>query len=49
MVATIGPVTEDAALRYGITPQVTPTTSTMAGLVEALVAEFARRASTEPS
>jgi uroporphyrinogen III methyltransferase/synthase len=42
IVATIGPVTADAALRYGITPQVTPSTSTMPALVEALVAEFQR-------
>jgi uroporphyrinogen-III synthase len=49
MVATIGPVTADAAVRYGITPQVTPATSTMPGLVDALVAEFTRRASTGPT
>ena len=42
VVATIGPVTSDAALRYGITPQVTPSTSTMPALVDALVAEFQR-------
>jgi uroporphyrinogen III methyltransferase/synthase len=42
IVATIGPVTADAAIRYGITPQVTPSTSTMTALVEALVAEFQR-------
>jgi uroporphyrinogen III methyltransferase/synthase len=42
VVATIGPVTADAALRYGITPQVTPATSTMPALVEALVAQFQR-------
>jgi uroporphyrinogen III methyltransferase/synthase len=42
VVATIGPVTADAALRYGITPQVTPTTSTMPALVEALVTQFHR-------
>jgi uroporphyrinogen III methyltransferase/synthase len=42
VVATIGPVTADAAIRYGITPQVTPSTSTMPALVEALVAEFQR-------
>jgi uroporphyrinogen III methyltransferase/synthase len=42
IVATIGPVTADAAIRYGITPQVTPPTSTMPALVEALVAEFQR-------
>jgi uroporphyrinogen III methyltransferase / synthase len=43
IVATIGPVTADAAVRYGMTPQVTPPTSTMPALVEALVAEFQRR------
>ena len=42
-VATIGPVTADAALRYGITPQITPATSTMPALVDALVAHFASR------
>jgi uroporphyrinogen III methyltransferase/synthase len=40
IVATIGPVTADAALRYGITPQITPDTSTVAAMVEALVAHF---------
>jgi len=40
-VATIGPATADAAKRYGITPQITPATSTVAGLVDALVAHFA--------
>jgi uroporphyrinogen III methyltransferase/synthase len=44
IVATIGPVTADAAIRYGITPQVTPATSTMPALVDALVAEFQRSA-----
>jgi uroporphyrinogen III methyltransferase/synthase len=39
-VATIGPVTSDAAARYGITPQVTPATSTMPALVDALVDYF---------
>ena len=42
VVATIGPVTADAAVRYGITPQVTPETSTMPALVDALVAQFQR-------
>ena len=42
VVATIGPVTADAALRYGITPQVTPSTSTMPALVDALVTQFRR-------
>jgi uroporphyrinogen III methyltransferase / synthase len=40
VVATIGPVTADAAVRYGITPKVMATTSTMAGLVDALVTYF---------
>jgi uroporphyrinogen III methyltransferase/synthase len=42
IVATIGPVTAEAAVRYGITPQVTPTTSTMPALVDALVGHFQR-------
>jgi uroporphyrinogen III methyltransferase / synthase len=42
IVATIGPVTADAAIRYGITPQVTPSSSTMPALVDALVAQFQR-------
>ncbi len=46
VVATIGPVTSDAALRYGITPQITPATSTVPALVEALVAHFAAVAQT---
>lgn len=40
IVATIGPVTSDAAHRYGITPQITPPTATIAALVDALVAHF---------
>jgi uroporphyrinogen III methyltransferase/synthase len=40
IVATIGPVTADAALRYGITPQITPATSTIPALVNALVEHF---------
>jgi len=40
IVATIGPVTSDAALRYGITPQITPATSTVPALVDALVTHF---------
>ena len=40
IVATIGPVTADAALRYGITPQVTPPSSTVGDLVDALVTYF---------
>ena len=41
IVATIGPVTSDAALRYGIRPQVTPPTSTVPALIDALVTHFA--------
>jgi uroporphyrinogen-III synthase len=33
-------VTADAALRYGITPQITPATSTIPALVDALVEHF---------
>jgi uroporphyrinogen III methyltransferase/synthase len=40
IVATIGPVTADAAHRYGITPQITPASSTIPALVDALVAHF---------
>jgi uroporphyrinogen III methyltransferase / synthase len=40
IVATIGPVTADAALRYGITPQITPAVSTIPALVDALVDHF---------
>jgi uroporphyrinogen III methyltransferase / synthase len=40
IVATIGPVTADAALRYGITPRITPATSTIPALVDALVTHF---------
>jgi uroporphyrinogen III methyltransferase/synthase len=39
-VATIGPVTADAAIRYGITPQITAPTSTIQALVDALVGYF---------
>ena len=35
VVATIGPVTAEAALRYGITPQIMPATSTVPALVDA--------------
>jgi uroporphyrinogen III methyltransferase/synthase len=42
VVATIGPVTSEAAVRHGITPQVTPSTSTMPALVDALVEAFQR-------
>jgi uroporphyrinogen III methyltransferase / synthase len=40
IVATIGPVTADAAVRYGITPQITPASSTIPALVEAIVEHF---------
>jgi uroporphyrinogen III methyltransferase / synthase len=40
IVATIGPVTADAAIRYGITPQITPGSATIPALVDALVAHF---------
>jgi uroporphyrinogen III methyltransferase/synthase len=40
IVATIGPITTDAALRYGITPKVTASASTMSALVDALVSYF---------
>jgi uroporphyrinogen III methyltransferase/synthase len=40
VVATIGPVTADAAHRYGITPQIMPATATIPALVEAIVAHF---------
>jgi len=39
-VATIGPVTADAAMRYGITPQITPSSSTIPALVDAIVEHF---------
>ena len=39
-VAAIGPVTAEAAIRYGITPQITPATTTIPALVDALVAHF---------
>jgi uroporphyrinogen III methyltransferase / synthase len=39
-VAAIGPVTAEAAIRYGITPQITPPTTTIPALVDALVAHF---------
>ena len=40
IVATIGPVTADAAKRYGITPQIIPATSTVPALIDALVTHF---------
>lgn len=43
LVATIGPVTADAAHRYGINPQITPATATVAALVDAIVGHFQRQ------
>jgi uroporphyrinogen III methyltransferase/synthase len=40
LVATIGPVTADAAARYRIKPTIMPATSTMPALVDAIVAHF---------
>jgi uroporphyrinogen III methyltransferase/synthase len=40
VVATIGAVTSDAAMRYGIRPDITPSMATVPALVEALVAHF---------
>jgi uroporphyrinogen III methyltransferase/synthase len=45
VVATIGPVTADAAQRYGITPQITPELITIPALVDAIVAHFTATAS----
>ena len=42
IVATIGPVTADAAIRYGITPQITPATSTVPALVDGARRHFQR-------
>jgi uroporphyrinogen III methyltransferase / synthase len=39
-VATIGPVTAEAAARYQIRPSIMPATSTMPALVDAIVAHF---------
>jgi uroporphyrinogen III methyltransferase/synthase len=43
LVATIGPVTAEAAHRYGINPQITPAVSTVPALVDAIVAHFQRQ------
>jgi uroporphyrinogen III methyltransferase/synthase len=43
LVATIGPVTTEAAHRYGINPQITPATSTVPALVDAIVGHFQRQ------
>jgi uroporphyrinogen III methyltransferase/synthase len=40
VVATIGPVTADTAVRHGITPAVVPATYSIPALVDALVAHF---------
>jgi uroporphyrinogen III methyltransferase / synthase len=40
VVATIGPVTADTAVRHGIAPAVVPTTYSIPALVEALVSHF---------
>lgn len=42
LVATIGPVTTEAAYRYGINPQITPTNFTVPAMVDAIVAHFHR-------
>jgi uroporphyrinogen III methyltransferase/synthase len=47
VVAVIGPVTADAAVRHGITPQVVPSASTIPALVDALAAHFQRAATTQ--
>lgn len=46
VVAVIGPVTADAAVRHGIAPQVVPSASTIPALVDALAAHFQRAATT---
>jgi uroporphyrinogen III methyltransferase/synthase len=40
LVTTIGPVTADAAHRYGINPQIVPSISTVPALVDAIAAHF---------
>lgn len=45
-VATIGPVTADAAARYQIRPSIVPSSSTMPALVDAIVAHFKTEAPT---
>ncbi len=44
LVATIGPVTADAAHRYGINPQIMPSSSTIPALVDAISAHFQQTA-----
>jgi uroporphyrinogen III methyltransferase/synthase len=46
LVATIGPVTADAAARYQIHPSIVPSSSTMPALVDAIVAHFRTAAAT---
>ena len=43
LVAAIGPVTAEAAHRYGINPQIVPPTSTVPSMVDAIVAHFQRQ------
>ncbi len=40
LVATIGPVTAEAAHRYGINPQIMPASSTVSALVDAIATHF---------
>ncbi|MCA1584009.1 MAG: uroporphyrinogen-III synthase [Acidobacteria bacterium] len=47
-VATIGPVTADAAARYQIQPSIMPETSTIPALVDAIVAHFRAAAPAAP-
>jgi uroporphyrinogen III methyltransferase / synthase len=47
VVATIGPVTAEAAARYRIKPTITPTSSTMPALVDAIVAHFRAQSTVE--
>jgi uroporphyrinogen III methyltransferase/synthase len=49
LVATIGPVTAEAAHRYGINPQIMPATSTVPALVDAIVAHYQRAAAAADS
>jgi uroporphyrinogen III methyltransferase/synthase len=49
LVATIGPVTAEAAHRYGINPQIIPASSTVPALVDAIVAHYQRAAVTAES
>jgi uroporphyrinogen III methyltransferase/synthase len=49
LVATIGPVTAEAAHRYGINPQIVPQSSTVPALVDAIVAYYQRAAAAADS